>query len=221
MSPTPNTSREWDAVLFDLDGTLANTIPLILACYRHALAIHRPGEPPNEEAVLAGIGRTLDEELAAFEPDRELREAFRLTYLERQRELHDEMVTPFPGALTAVERLRARGTPIAIVTSKARELAMRTLQVCALDVHFDHVVTADDVSRGKPDPEPVHRATELLGIEPSPRVALIGDSLHDVHAGRAAGVTTVAVAWGVSTAAQLEAVGPDHHIRRFEEFERL
>lgn len=211
----------WDAVLFDLDGTLANTIPLILASFAHAMSVHRPGEAPDEQALLANVGRTLDETLREFEPDSQARDAFRTTYLDRQRELHDEMVTPFPGALFEVEWLRGARIPIAIVTSKGREMTDRSLSVCALDIHFEHVVTADDVTRGKPDPEPIHRALELLGVSASSRVLFVGDSPHDVDAGRAAGVSTVGVTWGVSTASMLDQAAPDYRIRHFEELRRL
>jgi pyrophosphatase PpaX len=71
------------------------------------------------------------------------------------------------------------------------------------------VVTADDITKGKPDPEPVLLALEWLGITPSLRILLVGDSIHDVRAGQEAGVRTAAVTWGPFAAGELRAVGPD------------
>ena len=220
MTP-PRPLPRFDAVLFDLDGTLANTIPLILECFRHAMSVHRPGEALDEAFVLSHVGRTLRETMAEFSDSAERAEAFTATYLERQHELHDGMVAPYVGALGHVERWVESKVPIAIVTSKGREMTRRTMHVCALDVHFDHVITADDVTRGKPDPEPVRIALERLGMAASPRVLFVGDSPHDIAAGKAAGVSTVGVTWGAMPREHIVAAEPDHVVTKFEELERI
>lgn len=221
MSPARSVAPPWDAVLFDLDGTLANTIPLILACYRHAMSVHRPGDPVDEVWIRSQIGRTLKDTMAEFSTDPEAADAFRATYSEKQDELHDEMVSPYVGALGHVERYVQAGTPRAIVTSKGRIMALRTMGVCALDVHFEHLISADDVTKGKPDPEPVRIALDRLGVAPGPRVAFVGDSPWDIASGKAAGVTTIAVGWGAAAAADLEAAGADHLVTRFSELVRI
>ncbi len=208
---------DWDAVLFDLDGTLADTIPLILTCFRQTMLKHRPREEPDEARLLASIGRPLCDTMHDFEPDPIEADRLRATYMAFQHTVHDEMVTAFPGAVEEVERLVGRGTPIAIVTSKGREMTDRTMCVCGLTPHFSTVITATDVVHAKPHPEPVFMALEALGVGVGRRVLFVGDSPHDIHAGKAAGVTTMAVPWGATSEAGLRAAAPDHLIQSWSE----
>ncbi|MDT8342476.1 MAG: HAD-IA family hydrolase [Longimicrobiales bacterium] len=210
----------WGGVLFDLDGTLADTVPLILACYRHTMTVHR-GAPLPDDLWLRHVGRPLRESLLAFGDDADEAEAMRETYLGYQREVHDGMVHPFPGVPEAVAELRSLGVPLGVVTSKTSEMAHRTLRVCALADAFAVVVTADDVTRGKPDPEPVHTALRALGAVAGPGILFVGDSPHDLAAGRAAGVRTAAVTWGAASEAALVAGAPDYLVRSVAELRAL
>ena len=106
---------------------------------------------------------------------------------------------------------------MAVVTSKTREMALRTLAVCGFDEGFPVVVTADEVRRGKPHPEPVHVALRELGVRAGPAVLFVGDSPHDLEAGRAAGVRTAAVTWGAAGEEALSARAPDYLVRRVED----
>lgn len=218
MAP-PN--RRWDAVLFDLDGTLADTIPLILASYRHTMTVHRGGV--MEDALwLRHVGRPLRETLKDFTRDPAEAKAMLETYVGYQRRAHDEMVVPFPGAREVVTALVEAGVPVALVTSKAREMALRTLAVCGLEDAFPVAITADEVRRGKPHPEPVRTALERLALRPSDRTLFVGDSPHDVAAGRAAGVRTVGVTWGGAFGREaLTASEPHHIIESFPELLEL
>jgi pyrophosphatase PpaX len=218
VSDAPLGLSRWDAVLFDLDGTLADTVPLILASWRHAMTVHR-GAPLPDELWLAQVGRPLRESLREFARDEEEAAAIRRIYEDFQREAHDHMVTPFPGIQALVAELEAAGTPMALVTSKAREMALRTLSVCGLSDAFPVVITADEVVRGKPDPEPVELALREMGLggmalrRTAPGgmgVVFVGDSPHDVVAGRRASVRTVGVTWGAAPREALVASGPDY-----------
>ncbi|MDX1495480.1 MAG: HAD-IA family hydrolase [Longimicrobiales bacterium] len=206
----------WQAVLFDLDGTLADTVELILRSFRHTMRTHL-GTVPPDSAFLAGIGKPLPVQLAGFAEDEGQRMEMLATYVEYQRSIHDGMVRPFPGALEVVTELRSRGSPTAIVTSKGRSIAGRTLRVCGLHEAFDFVVCADEVERGKPDPEPVVRALGALGVDDAGSVVFVGDSPHDLKAGRAAGVRTAAVEWGPIERRVLEAERPDFFLARMDD----
>ena len=199
---------DWSAILFDLDGTVADTVDMILACYRHTMQVHL-GEAPPDERWLTGMGTPLVKQLRGFARSQEEGEAMLETYQTYQRSVHHSMVTPFPGIPAVLEEMTERGIPLAIVTSKRREMALWTLDVCGQRQRFPTVVTADDITKGKPDPEPVLLALEWLGIAPSPRVLFVGDSVHDVRAGQEAGVRTAAVTWGPFAADELQVVGPD------------
>ena len=212
----------YGAVLFDLDGTLADTVPLILASYRHAVSKLRGAwDEAGQDAWREYIGRPLRDAVRDFGRDadeaRELLEA----YLEYQDQAHDRMVTPFPGVHQIVSSLDIQGVPLALVTSKARDMALRTLDVCGFADVFPVVVTADEVERGKPDPEPVTLALGQLGGIEAETTIFVGDSPHDIVAGRAAGVVTVGVTWGAFPDDVLREADPHHLVRDVEELGRL
>lgn len=190
----------FDAVLFDLDGTLLDSIDLILVSYRHTLAAHGLA-PRTDQDVLSGLGTRLEDQFRRWGCDDI--EALIATFVEYNLSVHDEWVRPYPGVSEIVRTLRARGTPLAVVTSKRRRGAGQGLRALGLETCFDALVCGDDVSRPKPDPEPVDRALGLLGVAPSTRVTFVGDSTHDVHSGRAAGVHTIAATWGAGTREEL------------------
>lgn len=211
----------WRAVLFDLDGTLADTVELILRSFRHTMRTHL-GESPPDARFLEGIGMPLPVQIAGFARTEEERVEMLATYVAYQREAHDRMVRPFPGVRAVLTELRRRGTATGIVTSKARGIATRTLEVCELHEGWDFVVCGDEVERGKPDPQPVIRAMRALGAEhDAGRVVFVGDSPHDLRAGRAAGAKTAAVAWGPIARAVLEAESPDFFLERLEDVLRI
>lgn len=199
----------WAAVLFDLDGTLADTVELILRCYRHTMRTHLGGELPDER-WLATIGTPLKDQLRAFARDSDEAALMLETYVTYQRGIHDQLVRPFPDAVAVVRGLKARGTPVAVVTSKRREVALRTLGRCGLEDEYDLLVTADDVTHGKPDPEPVRLALASLDVDgDAPRTLMVGDSPWDLRAGRGAGTRTAAALWGPYDRSVLEAEAPD------------
>ena len=205
-------ARDWRAVLFDLDGTLADTVPLILHCYRHTMRTHLGTELPDE-LWIRHMGKPLRVSMTDFAADSE--EAMRMvdTYVAFQRRVHDEMVRGFPEAVETLKALRGRGLRLGVVTSKGREMAARTLGCCGLGDAFDVLVTADDVRMGKPHPEPVLRALAELGFEQAPgEVVFVGDSPHDLVAGQEAGVRTAAVLWGPFDRAALAKSDPDYWI---------
>ena len=199
----------WSAVLFDLDGTLADTVELILRCFRHTLQVHR-GEAPPDDAWLSGIGTPLRDQLRAFTDDPDEVERMAATYRDFQGSIHDENVAPYDGAVAMVTELGARGVPVAVVTSKSRGMAERTLARCGFGGLYQVLVGADDVTRGKPHPEPVFLALDRLGLSAGDGpVLFLGDSPFDLRAGRAAGVRTAAALWGPFPRGVLEAEAPD------------
>src|SRR5574337_232578 len=141
------------AVLFDLDGTLVDTVPFILEAVRHAFAGY--GTCPTDAEWIAGIGTPLRTQLASFarrpadvEP---LFERYRAYWIEH----HDARTRPFPGALDVVAALAAAGHPIGVVTAKIEQGAFRTLRHTGLLQHVQAVVGADSCANAKPHPEPV------------------------------------------------------------------
>ncbi len=195
------------AVLFDLDGTLIDSTDLILASYRHTLAVH--GYPPAPDAEwMRGMGTPLRVQLGPWADSPEALQSLVATYRAYNLANHDRMISPFPGVVEVVQDIRARGIRTAVVTSKNREGAARGLGLVGLERAIDVVVAADDVANPKPHPEPVERAVAALGADPT-RTIFVGDSIHDLTSGRGAGVLTGAVLWGPFRRTELEPGGPD------------
>jgi pyrophosphatase PpaX len=211
MKPADGNGRSghWEALLFDLDGTLADSIELILHCYRYTMRTHL-GHEPDDALWLAGIGTPLAMQLRAFARSPDELVAMQETYRVFQRTVHDDMVRPYPGVCETVDDLARRGMRMGVVTSKHREMTLRTLRVCGLEQHFEVIITPEDVTNGKPDPEPVHVALERLAVRSRANVLFVGDAPFDVMAGRAAGVRTAGALWGPFGHDGLRAAAPDY-----------
>jgi pyrophosphatase PpaX len=207
------------AVLYDFDGTLADTTELVMSSWRHTMREHF-GEVPPDEEWLAGFGTPLDIQLMRFASSVAERDALMATYRDDQNAHLDAVVRPFPGALEAVVELARRGYALAIVTSRFREGTLRAMRTCGLIDHFPTIITPEDVTHAKPHPEPVERALAELGVEPEAAL-FVGDSPHDIAAGRAAGTRTAGALWGPFPRAQLEAEAPDFLLTAQDEVLRL
>ena len=208
-TPTSSASRltDLEAVLFDLDGTVVNTIPHILASFRHATA-EVLGAPLADEELLHHVGVPLARQMYYFTDDEATAERLLAAYRAFNRRTHDEMAQLFPNTLTALGALFAAGLPMAIVTSKSRMMAERAIDLFDLGRFFPIVVSADDTTVHKPDPAPVLLGAERLGVDPA-RAVYVGDSPADIESGKGAGAATVGATWGVASRERLAAVHPD------------
>ena len=216
---TPHDTSRPLALLFDLDGTLADSVALIVGAYRHAFAAHLPGSP-NDEQWISGMGTPLMGQIRALVGDDALVAPFLATYREFQQLNHDRLLREFEGVRDTLALLHGRGHPTAVVTSKANEGAHRAIRMLELDPFLDEMVGLDSSERHKPDPEPVLLALDLLGYSPAEAIFL-GDSPHDIRAGNAAGVTTVAALWGPFSRAALEVASPHYLIEHIRELPSL
>jgi pyrophosphatase PpaX len=194
--------------LFDLDGTLIDSVRLILDSYHHTLAVH--GEPPrSDDYWLAGLGTPLRVQFKAWGDDPARLEAMIGTYREYNLTHHDRMVTAYPGVIEMVRRIHGAGLRTGLVTSKNRPGALRGLRLIGLEQQREVVIGADEVVHPKPHPEPVEKALAELGVSAAGAL-YVGDSIHDMESGRAAGVRTAAVLWGPFGRAHLEGATPDY-----------
>ena len=198
--------------LFDLDGTLIDSIELILRSYRHTLRTHR-GHEPADEVWMNGLGTPLWVQFRHFTEDAAEIEAMVATYRAYNLAHHDELVRPYDGVVDAVRALERAGKTLGLVTSKLRSGAARGLRLAGLEDAFGVTVGADDVSHPKPHPEPVLTALERLGA-PAAGAVFIGDSRHDLVCGRAAGVKTAAALWGPFDRSHLDDLEPDYWLER-------
>lgn len=202
-------------VLFDLDGTIIDSIELIMESYRHTMRTHR-GECPPDEIFLAGIGTPLRVQFRQFCKDDEELAAMIATYREWNLSNHDRMVIAYPGAVDAIRTLKAGGVRLGLVTSKNLGGVRKGLALVGLEDVFESLVTSDRLEKSKPDPEPVLTAVADLGARLDATL-FVGDSPHDIASGRDAGVKTAACLWGPFSRERLAEERPDYWLRSFGE----
>jgi pyrophosphatase PpaX len=199
-------------VLFDLDGTLIDSIRLILDSYHHTLAVHNlPAR--TDEHWLAGLGTPLWVQFREWSDDPVQLEAMTATYREYNLSHHDAMVKAYPGVVETVTIIHGAGLRTGLVTSKTRSGALRGLRLIGLEEAMHLVIGADEVTNPKPHPEPIESALRQLGEVPE-RAIYVGDSIHDMESGRAARVRTGAALWGPFGREHLSPSRPDHWLER-------
>lgn len=201
--------------LFDLDGTLLDSIELILTSFHYTSRVHL-GTELSDAQWLAGVGTRLRTQLAKVARSEEELDAMLDTYQTYNLEQHDTMAKPYPGVVEVVKTLHRDQAKLALVTSKLSKGANRGVRLLGLDKELSVRVCADDVVRGKPHPEPVLKALAALDVPPEGAV-FIGDTEHDIESGRRAGVETAAVTWGPFSREKLEAARPTYWLETPEQ----
>ena len=187
------TRVRFPVVLFDLDGTLIDSGPMIVPSMKHA-AKSVLGREISEEVLSAAIGGPgLVAQMEALAPDRV--DDLVAAYREHNEPLHEELEA-FWEVIEVLPRLREQGRRLGIVTAK-RHATVRLAfdRLPELEQNFDVVIASDDTERHKPAPDPILAALDRLDARPE-AAAYVGDSPFDIRAAKAAGVYAVAVAWG-------------------------
>lgn len=199
------TTPRASTVLFDLDGTLVDTIPLIVASYQHAFRSVL-NEEVSQERAKAWIGRPLLPALLEESPEHghELDRAYREWNLANTSRL----IRPYAGIDTLLAGLAAAGVRTAVVTSKRRDTARLALASVGLDEAIDVVGALEDTAEHKPLPGPLLFGAAALRAVPGECV-YVGDATVDIAAARAAGMGAVAVTWGAGDRSALAAAGPE------------
>lgn len=210
--------RQFDLIVFDWDGTLADSAGLIAGCIQQA-CIDIGAPVPSDQRARYVIGLGLGDALAYLVPDLPQSEYVRLA--ERYRTHYfagDAQIPLFEGAKAALHDLRAEGFRLAVATGKTRRGLDRAMHNLGVADCFDATRCADETA-SKPDPLMLHELFAELGIG-APRSLMVGDTTHDLDMARAAGVAGVAVTYGAHPAPQLAAAEPLACIDRFDELHR-
>jgi len=186
------------AVAFDLDGTLIDTEPTFAAAARRLLA--RRGKELLPDVMHQIMGTPAREALPFFRARHGLTESVEVLAVEYREDffaaLGGEGVTLMPGALDLLNRLERKGTPFGIATSSTRAYVEKVLGPHALLPRFAFVLTADDVTQGKPDPE-IYRKAAARHNSPPPAMLVLEDSVNGLHAAKAAGARCIVVPHGL------------------------
>jgi len=218
--PLPGLQERLDgleAVLFDLDGTLIDTVELIRVSFRYATE-KVLGEAIPDEITMANVGQPLATPFRhiAPEPAAGPPTVVRGFHIEA----HDRLAKSYPGTVETLTAIAARGTVMGVVTSKGTQAAMRGLELFGLTDYFKVIVTADDVTKHKPDPYPLRFAADALDVALEYCV-YVGDSPHDMQSAISGNAISVAALWGAFRADEVLAPGPAYALSSIEELPAL
>jgi len=190
-----------EAVVIDLDGTLLHTAPDLAEAANRMLT--ELGMPPIDGVLLQtyignGVTRLIKRVLTRSmegEPEAELLARAKPIYEKHYAEVVSLHSRPFPDVVEGLQALQAAGYRLACITNKAERFTVPLLKDTELFDYFEIILSGDSLARMKPDPLPLLHACEHFGITPD-RMLLIGDSLNDTQAARAAGCHVFCVPYG-------------------------
>lgn len=188
-----------DLILFDLDGTLADSAPDLASAINTCLVAR--GLPPKPLADLrpwiSHGARGLIAQTFGLQPNDPGYEDIRLEFIDHYQRNLCRDTTLFPGVDYLLSGLESAGLRWGIVTNKVASLTNPLVRLLRLHERAACVVSGDTAARPKPHPDPIHYALQVCGCTPQQAV-YVGDDRRDIEAGRAAGVATVAVNYGYS-----------------------
>ena len=207
--PTELTLRNFKAALFDVDGTLVDSLQMLTNGLGDTYARYADRQPTDEE-IRGLIGIPLDKQLGMFSavPPTEAEMSEMVAYTIERYQAHEHLESVFPEALEMLRICRALGIKTALVTSKnSLELSQFLARFSGAE-YVDTAVCASDVGLPKPDPESAYLACARLEVEPHEAV-MIGDSIFDIRCARQAGVASVGVSYGSAPYDSMRAEQPD------------
>jgi phosphoglycolate phosphatase len=211
--------RDYHAVLIDLDGTMVDTAPDIVAAVDRMLNDFGAAPLPFERVsgfIGNGVPRLVQRSLDAAALGERVALEHAQTVFERHYAVTNaELGRVYPGVMAGLSALRRHGYRCACVTNKPRTLAAALLAKTGLAAWLDVLVAGDTLASMKPSPEPLWHACRLLDAEPE-RCVLVGDSAVDVAAARAAGLPIFIVSYGYGCASGADRPRCDALIDSFE-----
>lgn len=179
-------------IFLDFDGTMIDTREGIENSWKEMYRKVRNEEIPAD-VLRNSFGEPLKTSLAKIFPELEMKEALRI-YREYGDGHPEVMLRPFPGVVEMVKKLAVAGYDLAVVTSRMEPSTMDGLENAGMTQCFKSIQTATNCKNHKPHPEPIFNALEELGLEKD-EVLMVGDTLFDLQAAKAAGVKSVLVGW--------------------------
>lgn len=214
--------RPKELILFDLDGTMVDTVPDLaqaIDVMQAGLGLPLRGEDKVRLWVGNGMDRLVKRALTGSmddEPDSALYERGREIFMQAYAERPCDKSRFYPGVKDFLGHLKTGKYKLGCVTNKSGRFTDRLLQLLGIYDEFAIVLSGDTLSQRKPDPLPLIHAGEQLGVHPD-RMLMIGDSLTDVRAARAAGVDIVCVSYGYNQGCDINDAKPDRVVHSLSE----
>ena len=201
-------------ILIDVDGTLVDSVPDLAYCVDEMMkALDRPvhGEAKVRNWVGNGVERLVRRALIGQldgEPsDEEFERAYPI-FIELYRENTSKRSALYPGIREGIDALRATGIRLGCVTNKAAQFTEPLLKDLGVYGDFEIVISGDTLPQKKPDPAPLLHGAKFFGVEPADAM-MVGDSVSDVKASRAAGFQIVCMSYGYNHGQDIRDFGPD------------
>lgn len=195
------------AVIFDMDGTLADTFALVVSAWNAAMRKHAKRDFAAEE-VIARFG-VPDSAMIRRELPEHLGDEAVEVYHAHYQQQHGPLARPFDGITEMLWAIKSRGLLTGVMTGKGKRSALITLAALAWEGMFDAVVTGEDVTEQKPHPEGLLKVAKQLGVSPADCV-FVGDSPADIGAGKNAGTRTIVAGWHPVYLDEVRAMKPDY-----------
>lgn len=216
--------RKIDTVLFDFDGTLMDTNQTIINSWQHAFR-NIAGYEQDEDVLYATFGEPLKITMNKFfGVEGEKLEEYVEIYRSYQRENFAAEIDLFPGVMDMLRELRDAGYKLALVTSRLKPTTYVGVEKFDMEPLFDLIITADDCTKHKPDPEPINIALEKLGST-AEQAVMVGDTVMDIGCAANAGVKSVLVGWSVALPPEKAGTDsentPDYYISGTDEMIKL
>lgn len=197
--------KKINTILFDFDGTVMDTNGVIISSWQHTFHTVE-GKHRSEEEIVKTFGEPLAITMEKILPQIPVEEGIQI-YRDYHYDNFEDLISVFPGMVSLLQELKQRGYKTGVVTSRLLHTTKKGLDKYDLGQYFDVVVTCDDSTKHKPDPEPVLIALQKLDSKPEETI-MLGDSMFDILCARNAGVKSVLVGWSI-VAGQEEKEGPD------------
>ena len=208
--------NRFDLVLYDLDGTIQDSVPLIVESFRKAYEIVL-GECTRTDAdLMSYIGRPLRDSFESH--DEETADRLVEVYLEYNgKRMREGVIQLFPGIRESLELIKGKGITQGIVTAKRRDSAMVTIDLLDIGKYFEVMVFSEDTKRSKPFGDPLTEAAGRLGVTDMSRVLYVGDARSDLLCARDCGASFALVDWTLMPKDELKSLGPDYVLTSLDE----
>lgn len=208
--------NRFDLVLYDLDGTIQDSVPLIVESFRKAYEIVL-GECTRTDAdLMSYIGRPLRDSFESH--DEETADRLVEVYLEYNgKRMREGAIQLFPGIRESLELIKGKGITQGIVTAKRRDSAMVTIDLLDIGIYFEVMVFSEDTKRSKPFGDPLIEAAGRLGVTDMSRVLYVGDARSDLLCARDCGASFALVDWTLMPKDELKSLGPDYVLTSLDE----
>jgi phosphoglycolate phosphatase len=215
-----------EMVLIDVDGTLVDSVPDLAYCVDEmlkALELPERGEARVRHWVGNGVERLVRRGLINDlngEPDEALFEKAMPIFNALYAENTSKRSCLYPGVKEALDFLRTTDVKIGCVTNKAAQFTLPILKDLGIADYFEMVICGDTLAKKKPDPLPLLHAAEQLAVQPDSSL-MLGDSMSDVKAARAAGFSIICMSYGYNHGEDIRDYHPDAVVDRMDEIKQL